>query len=122
MDYLKSVLTFRGRSGRLHWLLATLVVMVASSAPMLLMPELTYALEGEDLVTMGLYWLWVGLVCVPWVAASSRRSHDIGVTGWAAAALAVPFVGLLAMLAWAVLPGNKGDNQYGPGAAKQAAA
>ena len=41
------------------------------------------------------------------------RCHDINRSGWWSLLLGVPFVGLLAALALAVIPGTDGDNEHG---------
>jgi hypothetical protein len=43
-----------------------------------------------------------------------RRFHDIGITGWAAIALVIPFLNMLTMIALALVPGSPNDNRYGP--------
>jgi uncharacterized membrane protein YhaH (DUF805 family) len=55
----------------------------------------------------------LGLVA-PAVSAASRRAHDLGQSGWLAALTAVPYIGLVAALAFIFIPGQAGPNQYGP--------
>lgn len=57
--------------------------------------------------------LWLGLLA-PSVAVASRRAHDMGQSGWLALLVAIPYLGLLATLAFAFIPGTPGDNRYGP--------
>ena len=50
----------------------------------------------------------------PTVAASSRRAHDFGQSGWLAALTAIPYLGWLAAIVFIFIPGQPGENQYGP--------
>ena len=58
-------------------------------------------------------WLLLGVIA-PSLSAASRRAHDIGQTGWIAAATILPYVGWLAALALIFIPGQAGANKYGP--------
>ncbi|HVV32278.1 MAG TPA: TIR domain-containing protein [Vitreimonas sp.] len=57
--------------------------------------------------------VWLIFIC-PFVSLMSRRSHDIGQSGWVAALAPIPFVGAILALVFAFIPGQPGDNQYGP--------
>lgn len=48
-------------------------------------------------------------------ALAAKRLHDRGVTGFAAALLALPFVNLVAIFVIGLLPGERGANRFGPG-------
>jgi uncharacterized membrane protein YhaH (DUF805 family) len=54
-----------------------------------------------------------GLI-VPAVAAASRRAHDFGQSGWLAALTVIPYLGILAALAFIFIPGQSGANAHGP--------
>ncbi|MBL8535770.1 MAG: DUF805 domain-containing protein [Hyphomonadaceae bacterium] len=58
-----------------------------------------------------LVWL---IFLAPSVSVASRRAHDMGQSGWLAILVAIPYVGFLAALLFAFVPGVPGDNQYGP--------
>ena len=47
------------------------------------------------------------------VAASVRRLHDRGQSGWFLLLYLVPF-GSIIIIVFMVMPGTPGDNQYGP--------
>jgi uncharacterized membrane protein YhaH (DUF805 family) len=49
------------------------------------------------------------------IALAVKRLHDRGLSGWFAAAFAIPFLGLIAFLVIGVIPGDKGSNTFGPG-------
>ncbi|WP_246693614.1 DUF805 domain-containing protein [Mesorhizobium sp. M8A.F.Ca.ET.142.01.1.1] len=43
-----------------------------------------------------------------------RRLHDVGLTGWLAILCFLPYVGLLAIVVFGLIPSQVGDNKYGP--------
>jgi len=53
-------------------------------------------------------------VLVPSIAAGIRRLHDTNRSGWWLLIAFVPLVGAIVLLVFFVLPGDAGDNQYGP--------
>ena len=75
-----------------------------------------------------LFWLGFGLMClfvlaslIPSIAVTVRRLHDRNLTGWlylgVIVASFIPLVNIIAaigMLVLMLLPGNVGDNKYGP--------
>lgn len=50
----------------------------------------------------------------PSVAAASRRAHDFGQSGWLGALAGIPSFGFLAAAIFVFIPGQPGENQYGP--------
>ena len=48
------------------------------------------------------------------LAVGSQRCRDFGWTGWAMLLVLVPFIGFLFALAIIFIPGNQGENRYGP--------
>jgi uncharacterized membrane protein YhaH (DUF805 family) len=50
----------------------------------------------------------------PAIAVASRRAHDFGQSGWLAILTAIPYVGFVAAIVFAFIPGQPGANQYGP--------
>lgn len=70
---------------------------------------------------IGLYSLYALAAFIPAIAVTVRRLHDRDMSGWWYAGLIVvsfiPFVGLLASVAFIVLmflPGTQGENRFGP--------
>lgn len=53
-------------------------------------------------------------IFVPSLAASVRRLHDIGKSGWNLLFGLIPFVGSIILLIWHCQPSQEGDNEYGP--------
>ena len=50
----------------------------------------------------------------PLISVTSRRLHDINVTGWAAIVTLIPTLGQIASIGVGLPAGNAGENQYGP--------
>jgi serine/threonine protein kinase len=50
----------------------------------------------------------------PIASVTSRRLHDLGVTGWATVAFFVPAIGQIGSIVVGLPAGQKGDNAYGP--------
>lgn len=61
-------------------------------------------------------WLFLAATVVmilPLLAVTVRRVHDTNVTGWAALAQFIPYIGLLVMFVHMSIPGTVGPNRYG---------
>ena len=50
----------------------------------------------------------------PALAVKVRRAHDFNASGWWILASAVPNLGFLVELFFAVMPGTAGENDFGP--------
>jgi uncharacterized membrane protein YhaH (DUF805 family) len=48
------------------------------------------------------------------ISITSRRLHDLGVTGWATVAFLIPAIGQIGSIIVGLPAGQRGDNQYGP--------
>ncbi len=61
-------------------------------------------------------WSFIILLAIlgPMVSVTSRRLHDMGVTGWATIAFFFPAIGQIGSIIIGLLPGQRGKNQYGP--------
>ncbi len=62
----------------------------------------------------GLLFISFLALLAPTIGVTSRRAHDLGYSGWIAAATAIPVVGGLIAFFIGLPAGNKGDNAYGP--------
>jgi len=59
--------------------------------------------------------LIAGLALIaPSVSAASRRAHDFGQSGWLAVLTVIPYIGIIAALAFIFIPGQSAANQHGP--------
>ena len=52
--------------------------------------------------------------CIPGIAVSVRRLHDINKTGFAVLVQLIPIIGIIIFIVWAVTEGDKKKNYYGP--------
>jgi uncharacterized membrane protein YhaH (DUF805 family) len=60
--------------------------------------------------------VWLALLC-PAIAVTSRRFHDVGLNGWLVAVgyvLSVIWIGAIFILVVGFIPGQPGENKYGP--------
>lgn len=67
---------------------------------------------GAGVGVLGL--LFVAMVVVPGLAASVRRLHDTGRSGWWLLVALVPILGPLSLLAFYLQDGDPGPNRFGP--------
>jgi uncharacterized membrane protein YhaH (DUF805 family) len=89
---------FKGRASRSEYWWFTLFVVLVSIAAGLLGDA------ANALVALALF--------LPYLAASARRLHDIGRSGWWQLVGCIPFIGLLVMIYWCVQD-SEGPNTYG---------
>ena len=73
----------------------------------------------SDLISTG-QWFPTGMAIAfvfaapPAIAVTSRRLHDMNVTGWAAIVTLIPTIGQIASIVIGLPGGAAGDNKYGP--------
>ncbi|TFZ00268.1 DUF805 domain-containing protein [Ramlibacter humi] len=112
MDFKQSVLhclrdnyaQFEGRAGRPEFWWFMLACLLASTLP----------------AALNLTWLGLLLnlaLCVPCMAAGSRRLHDIGKSGWLQLLWLIPVAGWAVLVFWLAQPSD-GANDFGAVAAK----
>lgn len=73
---------------------------------------------STPLIVLGSVLLGLGLIValallVPVLAVGSRRLHDRGLSGWLQLLLVISIANLVVIILWA-LPGDSGENAYGP--------
>lgn len=59
-------------------------------------------------------WLYSLVLFIPELALYFRRLHDVGHSGWALLWLLLPIVGWIILFVYAVQPGQRATNAYGP--------
>lgn len=111
----KNYANFEGRARRKEFwgfALFNVFIFLPLEIIVLLLPEITtdYTLY---LVILGLIILISLAGAVPSLAASVRRLHDIGKSGWWLLISFIPFFGGLILLYFYILNGQPHDNQYG---------
>ena len=50
---------------------------------------------------------------LPFIAAASRRLHDINKSGWLQLIAFIPLIGWILMIVWCATDGEKKDNRFG---------
>ncbi len=107
-DALRNYATFRGRAPRPQFWWFVLFVLAGG----LICDLLDRVLFGERARLLGPVFSLATLV--PLIAISVRRLHDIGRTGWWVLLHLVPVIGLLVMIYFYLLRGDRGSNRFGP--------
>lgn len=104
---LQKYVTFSGRAPRSeywYWVLCTMVI-----AFVLALIDVTLlAASGGALSN-----LFTLVAFLPGVAVTVRRLHDINRSGWWILIGMIPIAGLLMIIFWATIKGDKGDNSFG---------
>ncbi len=104
-EALKKYADFKGRASRKEYWLFVLLSVIA----VFLAVFIDTILETFVLTAV------VGLaLIVPSFSALARRMHDTGRSGWWILVYFIPFVGAFVVLVLAVLPGEAGENRFGP--------
>lgn len=73
-----------------------------------------FAFDGEPWLTALVLGGAILLLLMPLLAVTVRRIHDIGLPGWFVLLGFIPSVGNLVMLGFALWPGDRGANRWGP--------
>ena len=58
--------------------------------------------------------LFAAIITWPILAMQIKRWHDIGLTGWLSLLYFIPYVGIAVSIIIGIIPGNAGQNQFGP--------
>ncbi len=73
------------------------------------------AISLIGIFTFGIVYILYGLaVFVPGLAASVRRLHDVGKSGWYLLVYLIPIAGPIWLLVLLCTDSQPGDNKYGP--------
>jgi uncharacterized membrane protein YhaH (DUF805 family) len=111
----EDLFTFSGRRNRKSYLLYSLAVFGLYACVGLLF--IIAVANNSQAGFTGMAVLAV-IVVIPSVistwAVGGQRCRDFGWTGWAVLLTAVPYLGLIFVIAMIVIPGNVGNNRYGP--------
>ena len=105
---LRNYATFRGRAGRPEFWWFVLFVVAGG----ILCDLVDRALFGPRAALLGPIFSLATLI--PLIAVSARRLHDIGRSGWWVLLHLIPLIGLLVMLYFYLLRGDRGGNRFGP--------
>jgi uncharacterized membrane protein YhaH (DUF805 family) len=104
--------SFRGRARRKEYWMFTLFVVVIAIVLEFADTALGTYLGSPDLGLLTLSFFV--LIAVQAIAVSVRRLHDTGRTAWWLLIQFVPYLGTIVWLVFAILPGQDGENRFGP--------
>ena len=118
---LKNYAKFDGRARRSEFWWFYLFNQIVAGIPMffgVLLVFIGSVQESTGLVVLGGLLMLVGAaiglaLITPSLAVGCRRLHDRGMSGWFQLLLLLSLANLVVVVFWA-LPGNPGDNVYGP--------
>lgn len=104
--------TFSGRSRRKeYWMFVLFVTLISIGLVIVDVIIGTYNDASGVGLLQGLFTL---AIIVPYIAATARRFHDIGKSGWMQLLFLIPLVGFILWIIWMASDGNAGTNKYGP--------
>jgi uncharacterized membrane protein YhaH (DUF805 family) len=107
--------SFAGRIGRLRYLTWSMPVVFAGILVMMFAALMGLASHGQSApFAMTVVVAVCFGICVYSIRLTALRLHDMGFTGWLGLLLLIPVVGLLMTLVLIFVPGQRGDNSYGP--------
>ena len=102
IEVLMKYAVFDGRANRMEYWLFVLINLIISLV-LLLILGFAALVYGYGLA-----------ILVPSLAVGSRRLHDHGKSGWLQLINLVPLIGGIIVLILMALPGDDGENKYGP--------
>lgn len=107
---------FSGRSRRLeYWMFMLFNILVMAG---LVIAMASFGSLSEDSLFSGitgiLFVIYFMIVLVPSVAVQVRRFHDQGRSGWMILLGLIPYIGGLISFVFMCIPGDVGENEYGP--------
>jgi uncharacterized membrane protein YhaH (DUF805 family) len=109
LEVLQKYAQFTGRARRMEYWMFTLFNAIIISAFAILVAYL----DKAGTIPMILLIVYCVAVLIPVIAVAVRRLHDTGRSGWWLLLGIVPFGGIV-LLVFYLLPGEVGDNAYGP--------
>jgi uncharacterized membrane protein YhaH (DUF805 family) len=107
---MSDLFTFSGRRNRKSYVFYILIVIVISISAAFVITLLAAILPVLAVIA-GLL-VFLPIMVSSW-AVGGQRCRDFGWTGWAVLLTAVPYIGIVAAIAFMVVPGTIGTNRYG---------
>lgn len=121
-EKLKGYLSFKGRLNRVEYLKQCATVFVAIMVGVGIASAIFLSLSDFlKMIVLLICLVFYILSTLILIAASVKRLHDMGFSGYWVLIQAIPFVGIVLSLAVAVWPGQDTDNRYGPVSRKKSA-
>ena len=111
---IKNFANFNGRASRSeYWRFVAAITMIQGSLGLLAMICNVLGLPNFESI-VGKVGFWVSLLLLlPNIAATARRMHDIGRSGWTQLISFIPIVGFFVFLTYELRRGDQGENAYG---------
>ena len=120
---LENYANFSGRARRREYWMFSLFFFIVCMALLFLTVLLFLAMgdtvnytsnEWVNEVLVGLWILFFAAHILPGFALTIRRLHDIGKSGWWYLVAFIPYIGGLIIFIFSVMPGQVGENTWGP--------
>ena len=120
---LENYANFSGRARRREYWMFSLFFFIVCMALLFLTVLLFLAMgdtvnytsnEWVNEVLVGLWILFFAAHILPGFALTIRRLHDIGKSGWWYLVAFIPYIGGLIIFIFSVMPGQVGENAWGP--------
>ncbi len=108
--FLERVVSIDGRAGRLEFLIAGVAYSVAVFSSLVLFVVADVDTAENPAV---LFAAW-GLAMLPYLAASVRRLHDIGRSGWFLLLGVLPIFSAVLLMVLLLQRGDRHANEFGP--------
>ena len=111
----EDLFTFSGRRNRKSYLLYALAVLGLWCVLtfLLIVPAASGSDTGVGLMSVIAAIFFIPTVISSW-AVGGQRCRDFGWTAWAVLLTMIPYLGFVFAIIMMVIPGNLGDNRYGP--------
>ncbi len=104
----EDLFTFSGRRNRKSYFLYFVAVMIVLAIVW------GVAAAADSVVLMGIAGVISLALTISSLAVGAQRCRDFGWTGWAILIQMIPAVGFIFACAMLFVPGNVGENRYGP--------
>ncbi len=105
LEVLKKYVTFSGRARRTEYWMFVLFSVIAS-----IILQVLDGVLGLTPMLAGIYSL---AVLLPSLAVAIRRLHDTNRSGWWLLLAFIPLIGIIALIVFFCLEGEKNDNRFG---------
>ena len=105
LEVLKKYVTFSGRARRTEYWMFALFSVIAS-----IILQVLDGVLGLTPMLAGIYSL---AVLLPTLAVAIRRLHDTNRSGWWLLLAFIPLIGIIALIVFFCLEGEKNDNRFG---------
>ncbi len=112
LQVLRNYTNFKGRGRRAEYWMFTLFCLFFSL--FLLALDNVFELAFEHLIFGPLYILFVIGFFTPTLAATVRRLHDVGKSGWMFLVILIPVIGLIWLFILLTKNSDPTNNRYGP--------